>query len=123
MNQFSALADPTRRRIVEVLSECDESSGELSSHFELSQPAVSRHLRILRESGLVKVRADGQRRIYSLELGPLVECDTWFSHYRALWAQRLDALDEEVHRSSKSLQSPHPETVSSSTKSEESTHD
>jgi DNA-binding transcriptional ArsR family regulator len=102
-----------------MLSESDERSGELSSRFELSQPAISRHLRILRESGLVKVRTDGQLRIYSLEVGPLIEFDAWLSHYRALWAQRLDALGNELKRNTKNLPSPESESAKSSTNEKE----
>jgi DNA-binding transcriptional ArsR family regulator len=102
-----------------MLSEHDESSGELSSRFEMSQPAVSRHLRVLRDFGLVQVRTDGQRRIYSLQVGPLNELDTWLTHYRRLWAQRLDALDDEVHRDTGTLPTPQPETATSSTKNKE----
>ncbi len=116
---MNALADPTRRRIIEILSEHDESAGKLSSRFQLSQPAVSRHLRILREFGLVRVRTDGQRRIYSLECGPLNEIDTWFSRYRQLWAHRLDALEDEVHRPARDVPPPKSEATVSSTKKRE----
>jgi DNA-binding transcriptional ArsR family regulator len=119
MNQFSALADPTRRRIVEMLSEHDESSGELSSRFNISQPAVSRHLRVLRDFGIVQVRTEGQRRIYSLQVGPLIELDTWLAHYRRLWTLRLDALDDEVHRDIRKSPPPQSETPTSSTNNKE----
>jgi DNA-binding transcriptional ArsR family regulator len=98
MNQLGALADPTRRRIVELLADRDHSAGQLAARFAISQPAVSRHLRLLRESGLVSVRAAGQQRIYSLDPAPLVELDEWLARNRALWSRRLDALEAEVRR-------------------------
>ena len=98
MRALAALADPTRRRIVELLVEGEQSAGELASHFETSRPGVSRHLRVLREQGLVHARDDGRRRLYSLDLQPLVELDEWLERYRAFWTNRLDALDTEIRR-------------------------
>lgn len=98
MNQLAALADPTRRAIVELLADRDQNAGQLASCFAISQPAVSRHLRLLRESGLVTVRAAGQQRIYSLDPAPLVELDEWLARNRALWSRRLDALEAEILR-------------------------
>lgn len=98
MNAFEALADPTRRRIVELLAAGERSAGDLSSHFETSRPAVSRHLRVLREHGLVRARGDAQRRLYSLDPAPLAELDEWLAQYRGFWANRLDALDTELPR-------------------------
>ena len=98
MNQLGALADPTRRRIVELLAARDQNAGQLASRFAISQPAVSRHLRLLRESGLVTVRPAGQQRIYSLDPARLVELDEWLTRNRALWSRRLDALAAEVRR-------------------------
>jgi DNA-binding transcriptional ArsR family regulator len=95
---LAALADPTRRQIVALLAAGEVSAGELAGHFPVSRPAVSRHLRVLREAGLVQVRAEGQRRVYALEPGPLAELDAWLAPYRRLWAQRLDALDAEIAR-------------------------
>lgn len=74
------------------------SAGELSDEFAVSRPAVSRHLRVLREAGLVRSRVDGQRRLYALDAGPLAELDEWLEPYRQLWAHRLDALDTEIRR-------------------------
>jgi len=93
-----ALADPTRRRIVELLAERDRSAGELAAQFSTSRPAVSRHLRVLREHGLVRARSEAQRRVYSLDPAPLAELDAWLARYRSFWAQRLDALDTEIAR-------------------------
>jgi DNA-binding transcriptional ArsR family regulator len=94
----TALADPTRRRILELLVDGEASAGELAGHFPVSRPAVSRHLRVLREAGLVTARVDGQRRVYAVDAAPLAELDAWLEPYRRLWAQRLDALDTEIRR-------------------------
>jgi DNA-binding transcriptional ArsR family regulator len=98
VNAFAALSDPTRLRIVELLAERERSAGELASHFEASRPGVSRHLRVLREHGLVRSREDGRRRLYSLEAAPLAELDDWLARYRSYWTNRLDALDTEIKR-------------------------
>ncbi len=98
MDALAALADPTRRRIVELLAERDHDAGEIGSHFAVSQPAISRHLRVLREGGLVRVRPQAQRRLYSLEPAPLEELDEWLARYRGFWLQRLDALDTQLRR-------------------------
>ena len=92
MGLFETLADPTRRQIVQLLSECDRTVGELCEQFEISQPAVSRHLRVLREAGLVASRSDAQRRVYTLTPEPLVEIDRWLERHRAYWRDRLDDL-------------------------------
>jgi DNA-binding transcriptional ArsR family regulator len=98
MKALEALADPTRRRIVELLVEGERSAGDLASHFETSRPGISRHLRVLREQGLVHARDEGRRRLYSLDLEPFVELDEWLERYRAFWTNRLDALDMEIRR-------------------------
>lgn len=98
MNALDALAEPTRRRIVELLAEQERSAGEIASHFPTSRPAISRHLRVLREHGLVRTRGDGQRRLYSLDPAPLQELDEWLERYRGFWSNRLDALDTEIRR-------------------------
>ena len=98
MQSITLLADPTRRRIVELLAERERSAGELASHFDIARPGVSRHLRHLREGGLVSARRDGQRQIYRLEVDPLLEIDRWLAPIRAVWNARLDALDTEVRR-------------------------
>jgi len=98
MNALEALAEPTRRRIVELLAERERSAGEIASHFRTSRPAISRHLRVLREQGFVHAREDGQRRLYSLDTGPLQELDEWLQRYRGFWDNRLDALDTEIQR-------------------------
>lgn len=98
MDAIEALADPTRRRIVELLAERERTAGEIASQFSISRPAVSRHLRVLREHGLVHAREDGQRRVYTLEPAPLAELDAWLRRYRSFWTERLDALDVELRR-------------------------
>ena len=102
MHAFDVLGDPVRRRILELLSEGEHTSGEvvavISDEFGISQPAVSMHLRVLRESGFASTRAEGSRRIYALRTGPLAEVDAWLSPFRAFWEQRLDALGTEVAR-------------------------
>ncbi|CAN5698935.1 metalloregulator ArsR/SmtB family transcription factor [soil metagenome] len=98
MNALEALAEPTRRRIVELLAERERSAGEIASHFRASRPGISRHLRVLREHGLVRAREEGQRRLYSLDPVPLRELDEWLQRYREFWDNRLDALDTEIRR-------------------------
>jgi DNA-binding transcriptional ArsR family regulator len=98
MNTLEVLAEPTRRRIVELLAARERSAGEIASHFPTSRPGISRHLRVLREHGLVRTREEAQRRLYSLDPAPLEELDAWIHHYRRLWTNRLDALDTEIHR-------------------------
>jgi DNA-binding transcriptional ArsR family regulator len=98
MKALEALADPTRRTIVELLASGELSAGEIAAEFETSRPGVSRHLRVLRESGLVRAREEGRLRLYSLEPGPLEELDEWLARYRSFWTNRLDALDVELRR-------------------------
>jgi DNA-binding transcriptional ArsR family regulator len=95
---FEALAEPTRRRIVELLADGERSAGEIASHFSTSRPGISRHLRVLHEHGLVTARTDGTRRLYALDPAPLEEVDTWLERYRGFWTNRLDALDTEIRR-------------------------
>jgi DNA-binding transcriptional ArsR family regulator len=95
---LNALSDRSRRTILEVLRDHPATVGELSDRLPIARPGVSRHLRVLREAGLVDVRQDAQRRVYSLHPEPLAELDAWLGRYRALWEQRLDALHTEVAR-------------------------
>jgi DNA-binding transcriptional ArsR family regulator len=96
MQVFEVLADPIRREILDLLAERERPAGELGAAFDVSRPAVSRHLRVLREAGLVRWRGEAQRRIYSLSPEPLAEVDEWLSRYRRYWAGRLDALERLV---------------------------
>lgn len=98
MNALEALADPTRRQIVELLATRERNAGEIAAEFAVSRPAVSRHLRVLRERGLVQTRQEGQQRIYSLDPAPLAELDDWLARYRSFWTNRLAALDTELKR-------------------------
>jgi DNA-binding transcriptional ArsR family regulator len=93
-----ALADPSRRAMVERLAQGPVTAGELDAMLPIARPGVSRHLRVLREAGLVDVRQDAQRRVYSLRPEPLADVDEWLGRYRALWQQRLDALHTEIAR-------------------------
>jgi DNA-binding transcriptional ArsR family regulator len=93
---FELVAEPSRRRILDLLRERARSVGELVKLLGLSQPGVSRHLRLLREAGLVRVRPEGQRRWYELEPKPLAELDEWLEPYRQLWENRLDALERHL---------------------------
>jgi DNA-binding transcriptional ArsR family regulator len=92
MSLFDVVAEPHRRRILDLLSEEERPVGELVTQLELSQPAVSKHLRILREAGLVEVRGDAQRRLYSVRPEPLRAIDDWLTPYRRMWAASLDNL-------------------------------
>src|SRR5688500_18127639 len=95
---LAALADPTRRQLVALLAAGEQAAGDLAGRFDVSRPAISRHLRVLREAGLVRARTAGRRRLYALDPRPLRELDDWLEPYRDLWAQRLDALDTEIAR-------------------------
>ncbi len=92
MTPFEAIAEPNRRAILELLRSGELPAGELVTATGLSQPGVSKHLKLLREAGLVSVRPDGQRRLYRLEARQLAELDDWLTPFRAFWADRLDAL-------------------------------
>jgi DNA-binding transcriptional ArsR family regulator len=93
---FDVLAEPTRRRILDLLREDERPVGELVTTLRISQPGVSKHLRVLREAGLVEVRHDAQRRFYRVRPEPLAEIDQWLEPYRRLWARRLDALERHL---------------------------
>ena len=98
MNVLAAIADPTRREIVALLADGERSAGEIAAHFATSRPGISRHLRVLREHGLVDARSVGRRRLYALNADPLAELDAWLARYRGFWTNRLDALDTEIRR-------------------------
>ena len=93
-----ALADESRRTMLDALARGPATAGELAGMLPIARPGVSRHLRVLREAGLVEVRQDAQRRVYRLRPQPLAEVDGWLGRYRALWEQRLDALHTEIAR-------------------------
>jgi DNA-binding transcriptional ArsR family regulator len=96
MLAFAALADPTRRRIVEMLAVRELRAGDIAQRFDMTAPAVSQHLRLLREAGIVAVRRDAQRRIYTLDPNGLEELDAWLGRFRRFWSGRLDALEREL---------------------------
>ncbi|GAB2650878.1 ArsR/SmtB family transcription factor [Kribbella swartbergensis] len=96
MNAYAALAEPHRRQILDLLREGERAAGELVESLELSQPGVSKHLKVLREAGLVVVRAEGKRRLYALRPEPLAEVDQWLEPYRLFWSRRLDALEQHL---------------------------
>ncbi len=96
MQSLLAIADPTRRRIVELLAERERTSGELVDSFDMSAPAISQHLNVLREAGLVVTRAEGQSRIQSLNPAGFDDLDAWLAKTRSIWSHRLDALEREL---------------------------
>jgi DNA-binding transcriptional ArsR family regulator len=93
---YAVLAEQHRRQILDLLRDGERPAGELVQRLELSQPGVSKHLKVLREAGLVTVRPDGKRRLYALRPEPLAEVDRWLAPYRVLWATRLDALEQHL---------------------------
>jgi DNA-binding transcriptional ArsR family regulator len=96
-----ALADESRRTVLQILRDHPAQAGELAAALPIARPGVSRHLRVLREAGLIDVRRDAQRRIYSLRPEALIEVDEWLAEYRVLWQTRLDALQTEIARGKK----------------------
>lgn len=102
MHAFEVLGDPVRRRMLELLADGELASGAVGAvvraEFGISQPAVSQHLRVLRENGFATVRADGARRLYAVDSTPLREVDAWLDRYRRFWSQHLDALSTELAR-------------------------
>jgi DNA-binding transcriptional ArsR family regulator len=102
VHAFDILGDPVRRRLLELLAQAEHSSGELAEviadEFGISHPAVSQHLKVLREGGFATVRAEGTRRIYAVDPEPIRELDAWVDQFRGFWSQRLDALGTELRR-------------------------
>lgn len=102
MHAFDVLGDPVRRRILELLADGEQPAGAVTAvvrdEFGISQPAVSQHLRVLRDSGLARVRPDGARRLYALDASPLRDVDDWLDRFRAFWTPHLDALATELRR-------------------------
>jgi DNA-binding transcriptional ArsR family regulator len=112
VHAFDVLGDPVRRRILELLADGERAAGDVSAvvraEFGISQPGVSQHLRVLRESGFTTVRAEGTRRLYSVDPGPLREVDAWLERFRGFWSQRLDALGTELARGRRAARPPAP---------------
>ncbi len=102
MHAFDVLGDPVRRRILELLADGERAAGDVGAvvqaEFGISQPAVSQHLRVLRDHGFARVRADGARRLYAVDPAPLRAVDEWLGPFRRFWTQRLDALETELAR-------------------------
>jgi DNA-binding transcriptional ArsR family regulator len=98
MDSLSALADPTRRRIIESLARGPLSSGEIASRFDITAPAISQHLKVLRQARLVRVRTEAQRRIYELDAAGLDEMSDWVMGVRRFWSARLDALQNQLEK-------------------------
>jgi DNA-binding transcriptional ArsR family regulator len=102
VHAFDVLGDPVRRRLLTLLADGERSSGELAevigAEFGISHPAVSQHLKVLRDTGFTSVRAVGQRRLYAVEPGPLEEVDAWVAQFRHFWTHRLDSLSTELRR-------------------------
>ena len=98
MDAFEAIAEPNRRRILDLLRTGERPAGDVVAALAISQPGVSKHLRLLREAGLVRVRADGQRRLYSIEPGELAAIETWLRPHLEFWRGRLDALEAHLDK-------------------------
>jgi DNA-binding transcriptional ArsR family regulator len=102
VHAFDVLGDPVRRRILELLAEGESTSGSITSviqaEFGISQPAVSQHLKVLRDSGFATVRPEGTRRLYAVDSAPLHDIDLWLDRFRRFWEQRLDSLETELAR-------------------------
>ncbi len=112
MHAFDVLGDPVRRRILELLADGELTSGAVTEvirgEFGISQPAVSQHLRVLRDGGFATARAEGTRRVYAVDAAPLQEVDAWLARFRGLWDQRLDALGTEIARGKRERGRPVP---------------
>jgi DNA-binding transcriptional ArsR family regulator len=102
MHAFDVLGDPVRRRILELLADGERPAGAVAAtvqaEFGISQPAVSQHLKVLRENGFARVRPEGARRLYAVDAAPFQELDDWLEHFRGFWGQRLDSLATELAR-------------------------
>ena len=115
VHAFDVLGDPVRRRILELLAEGEQTSGAVTAavraEFGISQPAVSQHLKVLRDSGFASVRAEGTRRLYTVRPEPLQDVDAWLDRFRQLWTPRLAALATEIERGKRErrLRNDHPE--------------
>ena len=96
LSAFEILAEPARRQIISLLAEGERPAGDLVAALPISQPGVSKHLKVLREAGFVTVRSDGQRRLYSLRPEPLAEIDAWLQPLRQFWSDKLEALDQHL---------------------------
>ena len=123
MHAFDVLGDPVRRRILELLADGELTAGAITATIRgevgITQPAVSQHLRVLRESGFAVVRADGARRLYAVAAAPLREVDVWLERFRGFWSQHLDALATELARGRRERRANRPPDASTSDDEEE----
>ncbi len=110
LSVLNVIAEPTRCRILDAVRDGERSVGELVDEVGMHQPGVSRHLKVLRDAGLVEVRRDAQRRLYRLRTEPLMELDAWLEPYRAEWAARLDSLERHLQRTAKPIPESSKET-------------
>jgi DNA-binding transcriptional ArsR family regulator len=119
MHAFDVLGDPVRRRILELLADGEQPAGTIAAtiraEFGITQPAVSQHLRVLRESGFTTVRPDGARRLYAVAPARLREVDVWLERFRGFWSQRLDALATELARGKRERRTGHTAEAASGT--------
>ena len=115
MHALDVLGDPVRRRILELLADGELAAGEVGAvvqqEFGISQPAVSQHLKVLRDNGFTRVRADGARRLYAVDPEPLRQADEWLDHFRRFWTPHLDALATELARGKRERRKAHPPTT------------
>lgn len=95
---FAVIAEPSRRAILSLLASSEQSVGDIEEHLQLPQPSISKHLRVLREAGLVESRVDAQRRLYRIRPEPLMEIDAWLAPFRRYWSARVDALERHLDR-------------------------
>jgi DNA-binding transcriptional ArsR family regulator len=120
VHAFDILGDPVRRRILELLADGERAAGELGAvvqaEFGISQPAVSQHLRVLRDNGFATVRAEGTRRLYAVDAAPLRQVDEWLDPYRRFWTQRFDALATELARGKRARRLTDPTTTKGNSK-------
>ncbi len=101
MLAFAALADPTRRAIVELLTERELAAGDIAKKFDASPPAISQHLKVLREAGLVSVRAEAQRRIYGIDRAGFAEVEDWLARVKQFWEPKLEQLERQLRKDSR----------------------
>jgi DNA-binding transcriptional ArsR family regulator len=127
MHAFDVLGDPVRRRILELLADGEQTAGAVTAtiraEFGISQPAVSQHLRVLREHGFALVRADGARRMYAMDPAPLQEVDVWLERFRGFWTQHLDALATELARGKRKRRTAHAAGAATGTPTTDDTED
>jgi DNA-binding transcriptional ArsR family regulator len=95
---FAIIAEPNRRAILSLLATSEQSVGDIEEHLQMPQPSISKHLRVLREAGLVESRVDAQRRLYSIRAEPLMEVDAWLEPFRRFWSAHMDALERHLDR-------------------------